>query len=389
MFTRVFADNYRCFSNLEVPFGPLSVLLGTNGSGKSTLLALFARLRDFILGRDTSPSAFPPETLTRWDRRSEQVFELALRLETGEYIYRLRIVHVPDPTLLNKVVEETLTLDGRLLYEADDKHITVFNDAFVGGLKLLPDWHASGIARIYERHDNQKLWTFRRFLENTLILSLNPALVSAVSAEKQPVQIPKPDCSDFAGWLRNITATEGLARQEIEHTLANGALSGFRVFQAAPSGDAQILQCVFKGTPPVTFRLDELSYGQIALIVLETALAISIQKQGAILLDEPGNYLALSEIQPLLTRIQDAALEGRLQAILTAHHPIAVDFLAAGYGQWMEREPSGPVRVLPIHVREGLQKGGQNMKLSELIARGWLSGLGVSQAVTEGAEVKH
>ncbi|MEI6395486.1 MAG: hypothetical protein WCT12_30810, partial [Verrucomicrobiota bacterium] len=97
-------------------------------------------------------------------------------------------------------------------------------------------------------------------------------------------------------------------------------------------------------------------------------------------LDEPGNFLGLSEIQPLLTRLQDAALEGRFQVILTAHHPIAVDFLAAGYGSWLEREPSGPTRAHPVRVAENLSKDMAEVRVSDLIARGWLSGLGVQQS---------
>jgi len=158
-------------------------------------------------------------------------------------------------------------------------------------------------------------------------------------------------------------------------------LPGFRLFQAVPSGDAKILECIFQGGPPLLkFRLDELSYGQIALIILETALAVAGQKGGVLVLDEPGNFLGLSEIQPLLTRLQDAALEGRFQVILTAHYPLAVDFLAAGYGSWLEREPSGPTRAHPVRVAEGISEDKAEVRVSDLIARGWLSGLGIQQS---------
>jgi predicted ATPase len=240
---------------------------------------------------------------------------------------------------------------------------------------MLPDWHVSGISRINERKDNVKLMAFRRAIEGTLVLALNPALVSAVSKAKQPVKIPTPDCSDFADWLKHISTAESLARQEAEQSLATGGLPGFRVFQADPSGDAEIVQCIFQ--PKLKFRLDELSYGQIALIILETAVAVAGERNGVLMLDEPGNFLGLSEIQPLLTRLQDAALEGRFQVIVTAHHPLAVDFLAAGHGLWLEREPSGPTRVHPIRVAESVAGDKAGMRVSDLIARGWLSGLGL------------
>src|SRR6266571_3881053 len=218
MFLRCYADNYRCLSNFTLPLKPLSVLLGANGSGKSTVLALFAKIRDFILGRGSSLELFPPETRTRWDKRIEQTFELGLRLDQGEYTYRLRIRHEAPERALNKVTEERLTLDGKPLFASDDQSIQLYNDWHSKGPQLLPDWHVSGISRVNERSDNLKLTAFRRAIESTLVLALNPALVSAVSAQKQPVTTPKPDCSDFAGWLHHVMTSEALARQEAEQT---------------------------------------------------------------------------------------------------------------------------------------------------------------------------
>jgi predicted ATPase len=376
MFTRCYAENYRCLSSFTLPLEPLSVLLGANGSGKSTVLFLIANLRDFILGRGRSLDLFPPETLTRWDKRIEQTFELGLRLDHGEYTYRLRVRHEAPERALNKVVEETLSLDGRPLFAADDQKIRLYIDTHEQGGEMLPDWHVSGISRINERGDNRKLMAFRRAIEGTLVLALNPALVSAVSAQKLQVTIPKPDCSDFADWLKYISSSESLARHEAEQSLAKGGLPGFLLFQADPSGDAKILQCIFQ--PKLKFRLDELSYGQIALVILETAIAVAGERNGVLMLDEPGNFLGLSEVQPLLTRLQDGALEGRFQVIVTAHHPLAVDFLAAGHGLWLEREPSGPTRVHPIRVDESVAGDKAGLRVSDLIARGWLSGLGVA-----------
>src|SRR6266446_10526960 len=239
MFVRCYADNYRCFGAFTLPLEPLSVLLGANGSGKSTVVGLFAKLRDFVLGREKSPDLFPPETLTRWDKRNEQTFELGLKLEQGEYTYRLRIRHEAPERALNKVIEEKLTLDGKPLFASDDQQIQLYNDRHEQKAQLLPDWHISGVSRVEERPENTKLIAFRRAIEATLVLALNPALVTAISAEEQPVTIPRPDCSDFAGWLREVSSSQALARQEAEQALAKGELPGFRLFQAARSGDAQ------------------------------------------------------------------------------------------------------------------------------------------------------
>jgi len=378
MLVRLYADNYRCFSSFTLELGSLSVLLGSNGSGKSTVLGLIARLRDFLTGRGTSLELFPPETLCRWDKRFEQTFELGVKIqEQGEYVYRLLVRHEAPERGLNKVIEETLVLNGKPLFEGTDQEIRLHNDWQSGNpVKLLPDWHVSGISRINERHDNKKLTAFRMAVANMLVLQLNPALVSAVAPAKKSVEIPSPDCSDFAGWLRHISMAEALVRQEAEKSLTQGSLPGFRAFQAVPSGDAEILECLFEAKPkPLKFRLDELSYGQIALIILEVAMAAAAERGGALLLDEPSNFLGLSEIQPLLIRLQDAALEGRYQVILTAHHPIAVDLLAGAYGLWLDRDPTGPTRVHRMQLTDSALGDKSTMTMSDLMARGWVSTL--------------
>ena len=154
MFARCYADNYRCFTSFTLPLGPLSVLLGANGSGKSTVVGLFAKLRDFILGRETSLDLFPARTLTRWDKRIEQTFELTVVLDQGEYTYRLRIRHEAIERGLNKVIEEKLTLDGKPLFASNDLRVLLYNDRHEQKAEMLPDWHVSGISRVDERPDN-------------------------------------------------------------------------------------------------------------------------------------------------------------------------------------------------------------------------------------------
>jgi len=384
MFVRLYADNYRCFSAFTLDLNPLSVLLGSNGTGKSTVLALFANVRDFVTGRGRSLDLFPPETRCRWDTRIEQTFELGVKLEDhGEYVYRLRIRHEAPERSLNKVVEETLFLNGKPLFEGTDQKIRLHSDKQSGNpVEMQPDWHVSGISRVYESPENKKLIAFKKAFENMLVLQLNPGLVKAVATGKQSIEIPTPDCSDFAGWLRHISTAEALIGRKAEQSLAKGSLPGFLYFQVTPSGDSSILECYFESTPkPLKFRLDELSSGQIALIILEVAIAAATERGGSLLLDEPSNFLGLPEIQPLLVRLEDAALEGRFQVVLTAHHPIAIDLLASGHGLWLEREPTGPARVFPVQLADSTRDDKSAMRVSDLVERGWVSALGVSRSV--------
>lgn len=56
MITRLYIDNFRCFTNFEFrPMKPSpAIFIGTNGVGKTTLGRVLALLRDFALGRDVS-----------------------------------------------------------------------------------------------------------------------------------------------------------------------------------------------------------------------------------------------------------------------------------------------------------------------------------------------
>ena len=391
MITRLFADNFRCLSNFEVKFAPLTILLGPNGSGKSACLGLLSGLRDLILGRSTAASVFPSESRTRWDMRLEQTFELEICLSGGNYTYRLVVSHhdglIPrrDKSPVNRIKEEILQLDGQILYKANIEETRVYNDSGIGGgVQLLTDWQISGISRVHERHDNRKLVAFRDFLWHMPAIALNPYAVGAATDEKQPVDLPSVDCGDFAGFLANLIVSDAQVMRPVEDALRDGPLSGLLAFEAPPYGDSRIVQCLFPrgstspASGPVRFRLDELSSGQIATVILQTLATFVEKHAGALILDEPGNFLAVSEMQPFLSQLESLALEQDRQVVISTHHPLAIDFLAAGHGLWFERDPSGPTRSpVPLHVDESARAEGAYLRVSDLIARGWLSGLGV------------
>ena len=75
--------------------------------------------------------------------------------------------------------------------------------------------------------------------------------------------------------------------------------------------------------------------------------------------------------------LSDICGEGTVQAILISHNPELIDYLGGAYGLWMEREPLGPSRIkrLSLKLENGQKTEGTSeraLKLSELVARGWL-----------------
>ncbi|HET7177972.1 MAG TPA: hypothetical protein VFI63_04710, partial [Solirubrobacterales bacterium] len=104
--------------------------------------------------------------------------------------------------------------------------------------------------------------------------------------------------------------------------------------------------------------------GQRVLAILY-AIACGLVVPGALLcIDEPDNFVSLSEIQPWLQVLRDALdLQGG-QAIIISHHPEVIDYLALDSLWWFER-PAGPVIARPVE-----QDIASPLKLSEAIARG-------------------
>jgi len=114
-----------------------------------------------------------------------------------------------------------------------------------------------------------------------------------------------------------------------------------------------------------SFRFDELSDGQRALIALYVLRWAVAGPGKTLVLDEPDNYVSLREIQPWLTEMTDLALgKGGPQLWIISHHPEVLNLLATDYGARFFREGAGPTRVERFKPAEGIDA-------AETVARGW------------------
>ena len=95
--------------------------------------------------------------------------------------------------------------------------------------------------------------------------------------------------------------------------------------------------------PTVEFAFDELSDGQRILVAVHSiANWLSSTGGGTLVLDEPDNYLALAEIQPLIRSLLDTP---GVQVVIASHHPEVLNDMAREYGLRLWRDKNGPVRV--------------------------------------------
>ena len=367
MIRRLYIDNYKSLVNFELKLSELALLLGPNGVGKTSVLDVMFGLRQLLSGlaKVTDAGIFPMSTLTRWQSRSLQVLELDVELEGDALQYRLELEH-ERPTRQCRIKLERLTANGSPLFHCELGDVQLYRDDHSEGPQFPADWSDSALARVAPRGDNTRLTRFLDFMRKVIVCGLYPASFAAESSTEDAVL--HRDAHNFAAWYRHIM----LERQELVPgftKVLQEAINGFRGIRMEKVGlDARALMVTFEEQGErYELRLDEISDGERALIALYSLVRLAAGQGYALFLDEPDNYLALTEIQPWLIELADACGEAVPQAVLCSHHPEMIDYLGADCGILLQRESSGvtqPKALADATVEDGL-------KLSERIARGW------------------
>ena len=367
MLQRLYVDNYKCLVNFDLPLQELSLLLGRNGAGKTSVLDVVFALRR-LLGegaRITDTDVFPTRTLTRWQQRNLQVFDIQAVLDADTFVYRLEVEH-ERATRRAKIHLEKLTGDGGPLFEFREGEVRLFRDNHSEGPTYGSDWSESALARVAPRRDNTRLTRFMEFMRNVMVCGLHPASFRTESTSEGPLL--HRDAHNFADWYRHMLQERpdlvpGFTSRVRE---VIGDLNAIRLEKVGQ--DTRALMVVFdEGDERYALRFDEISDGQRALIVLYSLIHLAEGQGYTLFLDEPDNYVALPEIQPWLMALSDACGEAVSQAVVCSHHPELIDYLGGESGLLLQREKSGVVTAGKPEVAE-LDSG---LKLSELIARGW------------------
>ena len=367
MLQRLYVDNYKCLVNFDLPLQELSLLLGPNGAGKTSVLDIVFALRR-ILGegaRITDADVFPTRTLTRWQQRNLQVFEIQAVLDTDSFGYRLEVEHERS-TRRARIRLERLTGDGGPLFEFSQGEVRLYRDNHSEGSSYHSDWSESALARVVPRPDNTRLTRFMDFMSNVMVCGLHPASFRTESTSEGPLL--QRDAHNFADWYRHMLQERPDLVPGFTSRLREvlGDLNAIRLEKVGQ--DTRALMVVFdEDGERYELRFDEISDGQRALIVLYGLIHLAEGQGYTLFLDEPDNYVALPEIQPWLLELADACGERVPQAVICSHHPELIDYLGGENGLLLQRERSGVVTTHKPEARE--MEGG--LKLSELIARGW------------------
>jgi predicted ATPase len=367
---RLYVDNYRCLVNFTLDLQELTLLVGRNGSGKSSVLDVLYALRQLLSGvaKVTDPNVFPTASLTRWQTGKLQVFEVTTEMDDeADLIYRVEVEHEKE-TRRARIRLESLRADDRPLFEFSMGEVHLFRDDHSSGPVYGADWSESAMARVAPRNDNQRLTRFLEFMRGVSVCALNPKSFVAESLSEDPVL--EVDGGNLASWYRHQIQERPDRMHSVVEVLRT-VIEGFDTLRTERVGsEARVLTVAFASEDGrYELRLDELSDGQRALIALY-ALVHLAGDQDVLFLDEPDNYLALTEIQPWLIALSDASGVRPRQAILCSHHPELLDYLGAEAGMLLQREASGGVIVRPLQQAIG-QQTDSGLRISEIVARGW------------------
>jgi len=369
MITRVYLDNFRCFSNFELEANRTNLLIGANGSGKSSFIDLITRLLALVLDGHGVEALFPADDLTRWDERLRQRFELDARIGDASYRYTVVVEHDRGGSQAS-LKEERVSCDERTLFAYADGVVRLHNNRGEERTSFPFRGVRSFLAQIEERPETTDLKSFLDHLRCIHVQKLNPIDIASISHEEN--QTLAIDGANFASWYRHIAQERAADLQGLFDNLRK-VIPGFRALSLKGAGKQGrtrdlVAELASPDTEPYEIDFDAISDGQRALIILYTLLIAPNGGAQVLLIDEPENYVGLAEIQPWLVQLDDA-LGDEGQLFVISHHPEAIDFLAAEHPVLFERPDGGPVRL-----RKAVFERDSGLKASEQIARGLIHG---------------
>lgn len=367
MIQKIFIDNYRCFSNFELQLDEFTLLLGSNGSGKSSVLDVIFAIKRLLNGtaKISDPGIFPLNSLTRWQNRNIQIFEIYLDISDESYKYRLEVEHNVDNKQA-RVKNESLFSQEHPLFTFIGGDVQWYRDNKSQGPAFSADWSESALARVPPRKDNLRLTKFLDSMRNVVVCGLYPLGFSSES--KSEDSMLDRDGNNFVSWYRHIVQE----RQDLIPGFFDklkDTLFAFKSIRLEKIGiDTRTFNVSFENEiAKFELNFNELSDGQRALIALYSLILLTENQDYTIFFDEPDNYIALREIQPWLISLNDACGSTLQQAVVCSHHPELIDYMGIDNTVLLKVETSGIVRAnraksIPID-------GG--LKFSEIVARGW------------------
>jgi predicted ATPase len=351
MLTRLYANHFRSLVNFELTVPSLCLLLGPNGSGKTALGEILSGIRSLVVQGAEVQTAFASTTLTRWINSDLQTFELELTdpVSASTFLYRISLRH--DEREVVFIDSEELREAGTLLYRFHDGIVEVFGvqSAQVARARIEFRGQRSFLSNLEPRRDNARITRFGELVSRMMVLKPDPLRMTGRSERENRHLLT--DGSNFASWYRHIV----VARPEVQESLTDTLrelMPGFRHlrFESFGSSLRELTAEFSLGSQSVSFHLHELSDGQ-RMIVFLYAVLHALEAGDVLFIDEPDNFLALREVRPWLTHLEDQTRDHGAQALIISHGPEAIDHLAARDAILLTRPTGEATRCEPLSTR--------------------------------------
>ena len=382
MITRFYVDNYKCLVNFEYKPQPLELIIGANGSGKSTVFEALDKVRQFVTSKADARELFPPESRTKWISKFDQIFEIDFEVGSTQLHYRLEINLLSDAF---RVQKELYRRSGGAKLES------IWGEVTTEGYKITDEENRqfadhTGETRFVQLNESQSIplsnlnqsmmttlpQSILEELDFILLYKLNPPLMTDEIGKIAPRL--NVNGSDFASYyLYVLQQKQGAMFEVISHL--RDVLPGFDSFAVDEDFEQgkRRLMVIFKnpdaaktkGAAPLKFSFDDLSDGQRALIVLYTLLFCALDADATLVIDEPENYIALRELQPLILLMEERIEAVGGQVLLISHNQEFINMLTdRGRCVRFYRENNGHTRIAAFNPDSPLTA-------AEIVARGW------------------
>lgn len=325
MIRRLYVHNFRCLENFELPVSNQSsvLLIGKNGSGKTTVGLALEVLQKIARGTNRVDNLVKPKDLARGRADVPMRFEIEVELEGKTYGYTIAF-EFPEGFRELRVLEEKISVDGKPVYNREMGQVHLAGTGRQKDAHFVIDWHLVALPIIQQQSTNDPLSVFKQWLSRMLILRPVPGLILGDS--KEETLEPNLQVTDFGAWFSGLLGYAPSSYAKIDTYLKEVMPDLKDIKNPTVGTDARSLVVQFStDLGSVNLPFVDLSDGEKCFMICALVLAAN-DAYGPLLCfwDEPGNYLALSEVGHFVLALRRAFQSGGGQFIATSHNDEAI-----------------------------------------------------------------
>lgn len=369
MITRLQVRNFKSLRDLDLPLGPLNVLVGPNMAGKSNILDVLRFLFQvffpeantqgiwYALAQRGGPSEVP------WKGGEDKLISIALDgVDDDEpgtnYKYELQLI-VGAGNFVTVQNESLKLLRGGKEIDLIRQEGGWFRIANADG-KDMANVPSSGVSALQYAPPNWDGYRLHEWVRNWRFYHLVPPVMKERS-QMSFGQLLMPNGDNLSAWLMWIQTRSPEAFGRINEVLRDLFPDVIQV-KTIPSPDGKVhLEFLEKGLRRPT-TVWQASDGLVVLAALLSLIYVPAELSGTLFcIEEPENHLhpkLLETLVALLRQVRQEVLDSKArsaQIIITTQSPYLVDQMSLEEVVWVERK-NGETRAYRPAGKEHLRK---------------------------------